>query len=570
MRSKAHLLSRAVGWSAIALVLMHPVLAVGEGKDPDTTSDGSTREEIALLKLQLAAQQQQIEQLRRDLDEQRNLLRLATRAAATAGDAHVPASSGGAVRPTEVASLAPMVPAPAPGGAGTTTIPVVSQAASATEKPAPMSFSIGSAHISPVGFAELIGYVRDRNVGSGLGTNFAGIPFGNTANGNLSEANLNAQQSRLGFRLDTRVPGMGLLAYLETDFLGTSPGNVAVTTNSNTVRMRLFWVNLTRNKFEFLAGQSWSLLTPNRQGISPLPSGIFNTIVVDPNNHVGLVWTRAPQVRFVYHPNSTVSMAASLESPSQYAGGSGGAGVITFPSALASSYASQVNTGGIAYGSPSPLPDFIGKLALDHTVGGRLFHLEFSGLLRRFAVFNPLTQVSYGVMGGGGSVNGNVEIVKDFRLFASTFYSDGGGRYIYGMGPDLIVRGDGSLSPVRAYSTLDGFEVLAGRHVTVYGYYGGAYFQQNVAIDPLTGKPVGYGYQGSPSSHNRAIQQVTFGLSYLFWRKPEYGGLSLNTQYSYVFRNPWDPVSSQLGDAHVNVLYLGLRYLLPGAAPSPK
>jgi hypothetical protein len=569
MKQKIHTLRRAVGILAITLVMICPGLAAGEGREADTP-EGNTREEIALLKLQLAAQQQQIDQLRRELDEQKNLLRSTSREAATAAGIHTPAGPVEAGPSTQVASLAPAVPLPASGGAPATTTAVVRQAAGEPEKPAPISFSIGSAHISPVGFAELVGYVRDRNIGSGLGTNFAGIPFSNTAQGKLSEANLSAQQSRLGFRLDTKVPGMGLIAYLETDFLGASPGNAAVTTNSNTVRMRVFWVNLTRNKFEFLAGQSWSLLTPNRRSISPLPPDIFNTAVVDPNNHVGLVWTRAPQVRFVYHPNGTVTLGASLESPSQYAGGSGGAGVITFPSALASSYSVQLNTGSGIYSSPSPLPDFIGKLALDHTVWGRALHLEFSGLLRRFAVYNPLTNVSYGATGGGGSVNGNFEIVKNFRLFASTFYSDGGGRYVYGLGPDLIVRGDGSLSPVRAYSTLDGFEFLAGRRATVYGYYGGSYFQKNVAVDPVTGNPIGYGYEGSPSSHNRAIQQVTFGFSYVFWRKPEYGGLSLNTQYSHISRNPWDPVPSVLGDARVNMLFLGLRYLLPGAAPSPK
>jgi hypothetical protein len=569
MKQEIRQLCGVVGSLAISLVLICPGLAAGGGRETDA-SDGSTREEIALLKLQLAAQQQQIDQLRRELDEQKNVLRLASREAATAAAVPTPASPVAPGPPTRLASLVPVVPVTASGAAPATTSPAAGQAAGETEKPAPTSLNIGSAHISPVGFAELVGYVRNRNVGSGLGTNFAGIPFSNTAQGKLSEANLSAQQSRLGFRLDTRVPGMGLLAYVETDFLGASPGNAAVTTNGNTVRMRLFWVNLTRNKYEFLAGQSWSLLTPNRRSISPLPADIFNTVVVDPNNHVGLAWTRAPQVRFAYHPNKTVTMAASLESPSQYAGGAGGAGVITFPSELAASYSVQLNTASGAYASPSPLPDFIGKLALDHTVGGRALHMEFAGLLRRFAVFNPFTHVSYGAMGGGGSVNGNFELVKNFRLFASTFYSDGGGRYVYGLGPDLIVRGDGSLSPVRAYSTLDGFEFLAGRGVTVYGYYGGAYFQKNAAIDPVTGKPVGYGYAGSPSSHNRAIQQVTFGLSYVFWRKPEYGGLSLNTQYSYLFRSPWDPVPSELGDAHLNVLYLGLRYLLPGAAPSPK
>jgi hypothetical protein len=84
---------------------------------------------------------------------------------------------------------------------------------------------------------------------------------------------------------------------------------------------------------------------------------------------------RTEALRDPWIPSSnTVSVAASLEAPSQYAGGS---------------YSSQLNTGINALNSPSPLPDFIGKLALDHPIGGRALHLEVSGMLRRFAVYNP-------------------------------------------------------------------------------------------------------------------------------------------------------------------------------------
>ena len=57
----------------------------------------------------------------------------------------------------------------------------------------------------------------------------------------------------------------------------------------------------------------------------------------------------------------------------------------------------------------------------------------------------------------------------------------------------------------------------------------------------------------------------------LFWRKPEYGGLSLNTQYSYIFRNPWDPAPSQLGDAHAMLLrsILWIRFTRPCRTAHP-
>ena len=93
--------------------------------------------------------------------------------------------------------------------------------------------------------------------------------------------------------------GNDVLGYLETDFNGFAPTNVAVTTNSNGPRMRLFWLDVRRAKWEFLGGQSWSLLTPNRSGLSPLPANVFSTVNLDPNLQVGMVWNRDPQFRVV-------------------------------------------------------------------------------------------------------------------------------------------------------------------------------------------------------------------------------------------------------------------------------
>jgi hypothetical protein len=101
-------------------------------------------------------------------------------------------------------------------------------------------------------------------------------------------------------------------------------------------------------------------------------------------------------------------------------------------------------------------------------------------------------------------------------------------------------------------------------------YYGGAYFHKNVGIDRATGGPVGYGYSGSPSEHNRSIQQVTAGFSRTFWRDPAYGALQLMTQYSYLFRQPWYMAPAQPSEANLNMLYLNLRYAFPGAPPSAR
>ncbi len=66
---------------------------------------------------------------------------------------------------------------------------------------------------------------RSTNVGSGIGTNFAGIPFNNAVAGHLSETNFSAQNSRIGFRVDSKLMGWNMLGYLESDFLFNNNSN---------------------------------------------------------------------------------------------------------------------------------------------------------------------------------------------------------------------------------------------------------------------------------------------------------------------------------------------------------
>jgi hypothetical protein len=201
-------------------------------------------------------------------------------------------------------------------------------------------------------------------------------------------------------------------------------------------------------------------------------------------------------------------------------------------------------------------------------VGNRSLHFEVGGVLTRFAFFNPVSNQHFNAAGGGGSFNFNVELVKKLRLVVNTFYSSGAGRYIFGLGPDVIIQGDGSPSLVHSASTLNGFEYQATPKTGFFAYYGSAYFQKNVAIDPANGQLVGFGYSGSPSNHNRVIHQGTFGFAHTFWRDPSYGGLQLGMQYSYLVRHPWYVAPDQPGSAYLNMLYLSLRYFLPGAPPA--
>ena len=283
-----------------------------------------------------------------------------------------------------------------------------------------------------------------------------------------------------------------------------------------------------------------------------------------------MVWSRDPQFRVIYHPNNNWALGVSLENPEQYIGGSAGGGLVTLPSALVTPYANELNNGNTNLAVPDVHPDIITKIAFDRQVGDRSMHIEAAGVVRTFRLYNPLSQQYFTATGGGGSVNLNFEIIKNLRVVSNNYYSDGGGRWIFGQAPDLIVRGDGSPSLIHSGSTVTGFESQATKNSLLYGYYGGAYVQRNTAIDPANGKLVGYGYAGSPSGQNRVIHQVTFGFTRTFWRDPKYGALQLMGQYSYLLRRPWSVAAGQPSEAHSNMVFLNLRYLLPGSPPKIK
>jgi len=448
------------------------------------------------------------------------------------------------------------------------------------ENKAPLSFKIGSAEFTPGGFLDFTALYRSTNVGSGIATAFGSIPFNNQLpQARLSETRLSAQYSRLSLKVDAHLTGStSITGYVESDFLGFQPANAYQTANSDSLRLRVYWADVRHGKWEVLGGQAWSLLTPNRVGLSPLTPDVFYTLDEDPNFQVGLTWARQAQVRVVYHPTSNWAIGLSLENPQQFVPGS-----VVFPSTFFSTQFDNGSGSTSAASSatntavPNLHPDIIVKTAFDAHPAGRSLHIEVAGLLRSFKVLNNLTASpnTNTITGGGVSVNVNYEIIHNLRLVANTFYSDGGGRYIFGLGPDVIVKPDGTLSGIHAGSGIGGLEYQATPHYMFYGYYGGAYFQRNygfLAATPISScggvtgfSCVGFGFPGSANTSNRAVQEGTIGVIPTLWSNANYGRLQIITQYSYLVRSPWSILSTPGNpmNAHTNMMYLGLRYILP-------
>lgn len=529
-------------------------------------------DEISILKQEVSEQQKQIEALQSAVNAMTQKLNHVGNI--TQWDSKTQTATPQAPRVGQVASSTPVIPTSLmtpenSSGTFATATPPLALVTNPQEKHAdetsPLQLRVGNAYITPVGFMDFTSVWRSSDVGSGIGTNFAGIPYGNIFQNNLSEFRLSMQNSRIGFRVDAMVHGAHVIGYTESDFLGNNPGNVAVSSNSNTMRSRLYWVDTRKDKWEVLGGQTWSLMTPGRSGISPLPGDLFFTQNIDVNYQLGLAWGRIPELRFVYHPSNKAALAIALDSPEQYVGGSAGGGLVTFPAALAATYVNELNTGGNTLGVPNVAPDVIAKLALDPT---KRFHFEVGGVAREFKLWDPITKTTASSGGAGGFLNLNYELFKGFRVLTNNYVSDGGGRYIFGQAPDLIARADGSPSPIHADSTASGFE-YTNKNTLLFGYYGGLYVGRNVAID-AGGKPVGYGYAGSPAGQNRAVQEGTFGFNQTLWKDAKYGALNFMGQYSYLTRNPWAVAGGQPANANLNMVFFDLRYSLPGAAPSMK
>lgn len=428
----------------------------------------------------------------------------------------------------------------------------------------PLSFRLGDADFSPFGFMDLTGVFRSTNVGSGIGTTFGSIPFnGSAPAGQLTELRFSAQNSRLGMRVDANPGDLKIRAYLEADFLGNSAANVFAGSHSTTLRLRLYWVDVRRGKWELLAGQSWSMMTPNRVGISPMPADLFYTQVVDTNYHVGLIWLRTPGVRVVLHANDHIAWGFALEDPEQFTGG-----LVSFPAGFDTA---QLDDAGGNQKTPNEAPDVESKLAFDThpNGGGRNFHIEIAGLYRASRLNTPaLGNVTKS--GAGGSINANLEVSKKLHLIANTFWSDGGGRYIFQLGPDLTVNVNGAgnfvPTPLHAGAGLGGFEYTINKSL-VYAYYGAAYFGRDFQEVTPGPPPVftGYGFPGSPNTQNRIVQEATIGLNQTLWSDPKYGDLKLLNQFSYLSRNPWSTTATpgNAASAHVVMAFVNFRYDLP-------
>ncbi|MGC2402818.1 MAG: hypothetical protein WA510_23700, partial [Acidobacteriaceae bacterium] len=397
------------------------------------------------------------------------------------------------------------------------------------------ALQLGPAKIRLLGYAAMNTVWRSSSSGGNIATNFANLPFDNTVPGDTSEFRVSSQTTRLALRVDTALKSSNAAGYFEMDFGGgPNAGNVAVTLSGYTFRIRQAWFDWERGKWELTGGQLFTLMTPTKKDILPWPGDVATTHAVDFNYVAGLVWGRYPQFRVVYHASKQAAFGFSAENPEQQVGNN-----VVFPSALSGILPTQYNTGANELNVPNMTPDFVVKGSFDGK-SDRAVHFDVGAVMRTFRSWSG-TQVSgkdY-AFGSGMGANFNVDVLKGTRLVLDGFASDGAGRYIGGLAPDVVVKANGSISPIHSYSWVSGFEITPSKITGLYFYYSGLYAEKNATLNSNGTCCVGFGYPGANTNADRLIEEATTGYSRVFWKYENIGSMQWGVQYAYAWLYPW-------------------------------
>ena len=437
--------------------------------------------------------------------------------------------------------------------------------------------------ITPGGFLELAGIYRQHNQANDISSSFNSIPFANNRAGYTNEGRLTARQSRLSFLAQGDVTKtIHLAMYGEFDFQGAAQTANSNESNSYNPRIRNLYGTLDYDGvdggpgFHFLAGQNWSLVTMNSKGITPRNE--VTPPQIDAQYVPGFAWARQPQVRvtgdFLDHK---LWIAASAENPQTtfYTNGTPAGATAGTAGAAAPLPGSLVYniTGGSGFNSANTLslnhiPDFVGKVAYEDTIGGHLVHVEAFGIYKSF--YERIGGVNDDESGGGYGGSINVQIVpKILDAQFSGMKGKGIGRYGSSQLPDTTFDAGGVSRPISEYMLLAGATLHATKLLDIYGF-AGEEIEDARAYTTAAGLAYGYGNplytnagcltEGSAvcNGNTHSIKQATVG----FWQKVyvgPFGRAQVGAQYSYTERQAFAGVGGA-PRAKQNMGFVSFRY----------
>jgi hypothetical protein len=442
---------------------------------------------------------------------------------------------------------------------------------------------------------------RQRNEVADIGSNFGAIPYPFSPLYHENEFHGTARQSRISVLVEGALdPTQKLSGYYETDFLGVGTTSNENQSNSWAPRLRQGYFTYDNSYWgwHFLAGQAWSLLTPNQVGITPRKENI--PLTIDASYVDGFNYDRNWQVRLVKDFGPTVSLGVSVENPATLFAAS----TATAPAGTGGTFASGSIVNGVVTNISNPggsfltgatittdqAPDIIEKAAFDPGPGWG--HYEILALQRFFtdnvlicargpcvagSIAQAGTTSNKSTFGWGVGGNMLVPILPKYLEFTgNVLYGEGIGRYGAGQLADVTIAPDGSLTPSTGLTAMVGLIGHPWEGLDVYAY--GGIEQVNASFFNSGTTQLGYGNPGfsnvgctitTPSSfagttpanciaNNRRLEEITVG----FWQnlyKGDYGRVAAGAQYEYIRRQAF----SGLGGAPStddNIVMTSLRY----------
>ncbi len=304
-------------------------------------------------------------------------------------------------------------------------------------------------------------------------------------------------------------------------------------------------------------------MTLNSKGITPRNE--VTPPQIDAQYVPGFAWARQPGVRiaadFLDHK---LWIAASAENPQTtfYTNGTpaGVPGVGGVPTAggaapLPASLVYNI-TGGSGFNNANTLslnhiPDFVGKVAYEDTIGGHVVHIEAFGIYRSF--YDRVNGVNDDESGGGFGGSLNLQVVpKVLDAQISGLEGKGIGRYGSSQLPDATFDSGGGIRPIHEYMLLAGATLHATPLLDIYGFAGEEIEDANV-YTTATGAAYGYGNplytnagcltEGSSVcvGNTHSIKQATVGLWQKLYVGP-FGRAQVGAQYSYTERQAFGGV----------------------------
>ena len=449
--------------------------------------------------------------------------------------------------------------------------------------------------VTPGGYLDATFIGRSRNTNSDVIGNFNSFPFDGVANSSLTEFRLTARQSRFTLLAEGKAGNTKLSGYYELDFLGQAPTANQIQTNSFTPRQRQLWAQAEfNNGLTLTGGQMWSLLTTDRKGIATRAE--FIPLTIEGSYVIGWDYVRQTSVRLtknfsnktwaafeVANPETTI--AASYTPPNLFGFNNspnaispvgslvgylpGSCPAPTSENYLCNPAASAFNNGF----STNLAPDIIAKAAFEPGWG----HYEVKALGRFFRDrINGHNNVTYGGGIGAAAVLPVVAKKADFML--EGLIGTGIGRYGASASPDVTIRPDGWIIPLRAFHVMGGLEFHPQPKLDLYLYGGNEYTARADYLNPNDpAKPAGYGSplanntncgaeillntSAACGAQNKDLYEGTGGFYYRFYKGP-FGTLQYGMQLEYLHRTAW----SGKGGAPEGSDIVGLssfRYILP-------